>query len=138
MLSSQELVVGSQEKSKEKIVSFQDLEVWKQSHKYVLEIYKICSKFPNDERYGLTSQIKRAAVSIAANIAEGFTRRSQNDKVHFYNIAQASLHESKYYLILAKDLNFIESNAVLWKMSEEIGKMLYGLIGSIKVNYTKR
>ena len=121
-----------------KIISFQDLEVWQISHKFVLEIYKISSSFPENERYGLTSQIRRSAISVPANIAEGFVRRGRNEKIHFYNIAQASLHETKYYLILVQDLKFISSNSVLWAMSEEISKMLHGLIESIKRNYATR
>ena len=115
-----------------KIKTFQDLEVWKISHRFVLDIYKISTTFPRDELYGLTSQIRRAAVSIPANITEGFSRRSNPDKRHFYNMAQASLHEIKYYLILAQDLGYVDSNFVLWHKSEQIGKMLYRFIESTK------
>ncbi len=113
--------------------------MWKKSHKFVLEIYKISALFPKDELYGLTSQIRRASVSIPANIAEGFSRRTNLNKTQFYNIAQSSLQEVKYYLILMQDLGFVSSNFThkkLWDMSEEIGKMLHGLKDSIERNET--
>ena len=139
--SSQDPVVRNQDKTgrngKIKISSFQDLEVWRLSHKLVLEIYKMSASFPDSERYGITSQMRRSVVSVPANIAEGFIRRTEKDKIHFYNIAQSSLHETKYYLILVKDLNFIASTTTLWSMAEEISKMLHGLIGSIKLNYAR-
>jgi four helix bundle protein len=126
-MSSQVSVVRYQGKIK----SFEDLEVWQKSHALVLAIYKVSATFPKEERFGLTSQLRRAAVSVPANIAEGFTRRGLKDKVHFYNIAQASLHETKYYLILARDLSFMSSYPVLWSQADEIGKMLHGLIFSL-------
>ena len=79
--------------------TFEDLIVWQKAHQFVLEIYKLTSDFPGYELYGLTSQMRRAAVSIAANIAEGFGKRGKADKVRFLNIAQGSLEESRYYLI---------------------------------------
>ncbi len=121
-----------------KIKTFQDLQVWKRAHSFALEIYKISYHFPKDELYGITSQIRRSSVSIPANIAEGFSRRSSLDKNHFYNIAQSSLHEVKYYLILIHDLGFIESKTKLWLQAEEISKMLHGLIESVKSNYAQK
>lgn len=125
-------------KNQKKISTFQDLKVWKASHLFVLDIYKTSTIFPKDELYGITSQLRRAAVSIPANIAEGFSRRSNLDKNHFYNMAQSSLHEVKYYLILIQDLGYIESNAKLWAQADEIGKMLHGLMESVRVNYAKK
>lgn len=90
----------------------------------VLEVYKITKGFPRDENYGLTSQFRRAAVSIPANIAEGFRRRGKNDKVRFLNVSEGSLEECKYYLILAKDLAYINENKQLMSLSDEIGKLL--------------
>ena len=78
--------------------TFQDLIVWKKAHQYVLNVYKMTAEFPRSELYGLTSQFRRAAVSIPANIAEGFKKRGKADKVRFMNIAQGSLEESKYYM----------------------------------------
>ena len=134
--SSQYLVVRKSE-GEFKIKSFQDLDVWKKSHLFVLEIYKMSSSFPQNENYGITSQIRRAAVSVPANIAEGFSRRSSLDKNHFYNISLSSLHEVKYYLILTQDLGYIQSNDLLLK-SDEIAKMLNGLVASIKLTYPKK
>ena len=101
-----------------------DLIVWQKAHLLVLEVYKITKGFPRDENYGLTSQFRRAAVSIPANIAEGFRRRGRNDKVRFLNVSEGSLEECKYYLILAKDLFYIKENEQLMNLSEEIGKLL--------------
>ncbi len=130
MVDSRQNTVGSVKKIK----TFQDLEVWKASHRLALAVYKATSIFPRDEIYGLTSQMRRASVSVAANIAEGFSRRSNLDKVHFYNMAQSSLHEVKYYLILSQDLGYIDSKFTLWHTAEHIGKMLYRLIESIKTH----
>jgi four helix bundle protein len=116
----------------DKIKTFQDLIVWQKSHHLVLETYKIVGSFPKEELYGLTSQLKRAIVSVPANIAEGFKRQGKNDKLRFYNIAQSSLNESHYYFILASDLNFADTKELLIK-AEEISKLLVGLIKSIEV-----
>jgi four helix bundle protein len=93
--------------------TFQDLEVWQKAHRLVLAIYKKSIHFPKDKMFGLTSQIKRAAVSVPANIAEGFKRSGKNDKTRFYNIAQSSLEEVKYHIILAIDLKYINSDELL-------------------------
>lgn len=85
--------------------SFKDLIVWKKAHEFVLEIYRITSAFPANKLYRLQSQVRRAVVSIAANIAEGFVKRSRADKIRYFNIAQGSLEECKYYLILVQDLH---------------------------------
>lgn len=111
---------------------FEDLEVWRKAHKLVLAIYKLTRSFPNEEKYGLVSQMRRAAVSIPANIAEGFKKRTLKDKSNFYNIAQGSLEELRYYLILAKDLNDVEENQECVNLAEEISRMLHGLIRSIQ------
>lgn len=113
------------------IKDFKDLAVWQKSHKLVLQIYKMTGEFPADERFGLISQMRRAAVSIPANIAEGFRKRGKKDKMNYYNIAQGSLDEIIYYLILSKDLGYLKSNETQIADSEEIHKMLYGLIDSL-------
>jgi len=102
---------------------FDDLVVWQKAHQFVLAAYRLSRVFPRYEIYGLSSQFRRAAVSIAANIAEGFKKRGKADKVRFYNIAQGSIEESRYYLILAKDLQYgdvSESSELL----EEVSKLL--------------
>jgi len=114
------------------LTKFEDLQVWQKAHQIVLEIYKSTKQFPTDERFGLVSQMRRAAFSIPANIAEGFRKRGQKDKINFYNIAQGSMDELNYYIILSNDLGYnINKNYLLTKI-EEIAKMLTGLIKSIK------
>ena len=89
--------------------SFEDVELWKKAHAWVLEIYRFTETFPKHELFGLTSQLRRAAVSVPGNFAEGFKKTGRPDKVRFYNIAQGPLEESRYYLILARDLNYGDS-----------------------------
>jgi four helix bundle protein len=86
--------------------SFKDLIVWQKAHRFVLEAYRFTNRFPKEERYGLTSQFRDAAVSIAANIAEGFVKRTKPEKIRMMNIAQGSLEECKYYIILSSDLKY--------------------------------
>ena len=103
--------------------SFEDLIVWQKAHRLVLEIYRFTSSFPKIERYGLISQFRRAAVSIAANIAEGYKKKGQMDKVRFFNIAQGSLEECRYYVIPSKDLDY-GYNEEINNLLDEVGKML--------------
>jgi len=105
--------------------TFEDLIVWQKAHQLVLEIYKFSSYFPNHELYGLTSQFRRAAVSIAANIAEGYKKLGYKDKIRFFNIAHASLEECRYYMILSKDLNYGENDKIL-DLLQETGKLING------------
>jgi four helix bundle protein len=88
--------------------TFCELLVWQKSHALALEIYRLTKRFPREEVYGLTAQLRRAAVSVPANIAEGFKRRSDADKVRFYNISQSSLEECRYYLMLAGELGYAD------------------------------
>lgn len=90
--------------------SFEDLLVWKKAHEFVLLVYKETKTFPKDELYGLTSQFRRAAVSIPANISEGFKKKGKLDKLRFYNISQGSLEECRYYIILCNDLEYISAD----------------------------
>jgi four helix bundle protein len=103
--------------------SFQDLVVWQKAHQFVLAVYNYSDYFPQKEIYGLTSQFRRAAISIAANIAEGFKKRGRSDKARFLNIAQGSLEECRYYLVLAKDLGYGD-NPELMPLLEEVSKLL--------------
>lgn len=89
---------------------FQRVIAWQKAHEFVLLVYRISKHFPDDERFGLTSQLRRAAVSIEANIAEGYRKLNKSDKLRFLNIAQGSLEECRDYHILAKDLNYIDEN----------------------------
>lgn len=102
---------------------FQDLIVWQKAHEFVLSVYRMTSAFPKSEIYGLTSQLRRAAVSIPANIAEGFTKMGKADKVRFLNIAQASLEESRYYLLLAHDLQYNDCSRIIEQIGE-VSKLL--------------
>ena len=86
--------------------SFRDLHVWRKAHEFVLGVYPYTAAFPKYETYGLAQQLRRAAVSVPANIAEGFRRRGKPDKVRYMNIAEGSLEECRYYLILAQDLGY--------------------------------
>lgn len=115
-----------------KAKTFEDLEVWKKAHELVLEAYKVTRYFPNEEKFSLVSQMRRAAVSIAANIAEGFRKRTLKDKANFYNMSQGSLEELRYYLILSTDLGYLKDNKTLNSQCEQTGRMLYGLIKSIQ------
>lgn len=103
--------------------TFENVEVWKKAHAWVLAIYRFSESFPKQELFGLTSQLRRAAVSIPANFAEGFKKMGRADKVRFYNIAQGSLEECRYYLILARDLNY-GNPAILLDNLDEISRML--------------
>jgi four helix bundle protein len=87
--------------------TFKEVEAWKKAHENVLSIYRITENFPKNEIFGLTSQFRRAAVSVAANIAEGYKKKSNSDKLRFYNISQGSLEECRYYTLLSKDLKYI-------------------------------
>lgn len=96
--------------------TFRDLLIWQRAHQFVLCVYRETEKFPREERFGLTSQLRRSAVSTAANIAEGFVKRTVAEKLRFLNIAQGSLEESRYYLILAADLGIADLRS-----TEQIG-----------------
>jgi len=98
--------------------SFEDLVVWQRAHTFVLGVYEATQKFPREEIYGLTSQFRRAAVSVPANIAEGFEKRGKADKAKFMNIAQGSLAECRYYLILARDLGYLNPDSLFTQEAE--------------------
>lgn len=115
-----------------KAEKFEDLSVWDKAHHLVLHVYNITKNFPTEERFGLISQMRRAAISVPANIAEGFKKRTLKDKANFYNISQGSLQELRYYIILSKDLGYFTSNKYLLDIIEEIERMLSGLIKSIQ------
>src|SRR3954462_11775457 len=103
--------------------SFRDLAVWGKAHAFVLAVYTFTAAFPREETYGLSQQLRRAAVSIPANIAEGFRRRGKADKARFMNLAEGSLEECRYYLILANDLGYGDITR-LTALLEEVSKLL--------------
>lgn len=102
--------------------TFQELIVWQKAHQFVLLVYKFTESFPKSEMYGLTSQFRRAAISIAANIAGGYKKKGKADKARFFNISQGSIEECQYYLILASDLEF-GNTSELQNLLDEVSKM---------------
>lgn len=117
-----------------KIQSFTDLVAWQESHKLVLIIYEITKKFPKEEMFGLIMQLRRAAVSITSNIAEGFSRQSYKDKPHFYSMALGSLTELQNQILVAKDVKYITSDEFKTVADQTImaSKLINGLIKSSK------
>ena len=112
----------------------EDMDVYKRAHIFTLYMYKITSEFPKEERYGLTSQIKRSSASINANLMEGSARKTNGEYRQFIHIARGSAEELRYHLILARDLNFVSdliANKCLDELNE-ISKMLNGLLKVIK------
>lgn len=103
--------------------SFRDLRVWQKAHEFVLAVYGFSESFPEREKYGLAHQLRRAAVSIPANIAEGFGKRSPADKARFLNMAEGSVEECRYYLILSQDLGYGQTE-LLTSTLEETSKLL--------------
>ena len=124
--------------SEKKVQSFEDLKVWQKAHTITLEIYKVTQKFPAEEKFGLISQIRRSASSVAANIVEGFRKKSLRDSLNFYTIADASLEELKYHLLLSRDLEYIKEGEYqnILGLCEEVGKLLTRWIQSQR-NYLK-
>jgi len=104
--------------------SFESLIVWKEAHKMTLFVYKLTKSFPKEELFGLTSQFRRAVVSISANIAEGYKKLSVADKLRFMNISQGSLEECRYYIILSNDLGYISESEKL-ELDNIIAKTSY-------------
>ena len=90
--------------------TFKDIVAWQYCHRFVLLTYRVTKHFPEDEKFGLVSQFRRAAVSIAANIAEGYKKLSRADKLRFFNMSQGSLEECRYYIILSHDIEYIDDN----------------------------
>jgi four helix bundle protein len=118
--------------------SFTDLVVWQKAHEFVLQLYRFTEHFPRAEIFALTTQMRRAAVSVPANISEGFGKRTTAEKLRLLNIAEGSLEESKYYLILSRDLRYGEVEE-LQKLLQTVARLLSGYRGAIsKRAYPKR
>ncbi len=119
-----------------KISTFRDLKVWQKAHRLVLEVYKITKSFPSDEKFGLSSQLRRAAASISTNIVEGQKRKSRKEFLHFLNLADSSLEETKYHLLLGFDLAYIshEKFELISENCDEVGRMLCGFQKSLLLN----
>jgi four helix bundle protein len=114
--------------------NYQQLTVWKRAHVFALELYRSTGSFPNRERYGITSQLRGAAISVVSNIAEGSGRNGNRDHARFLQIARGSICELECQLLLARDLGYLtpETWSALDKPCREIGKMLNGLIRSLR------
>jgi four helix bundle protein len=115
--------------------SFRDLLVWRKAHAFVLAVYAFTAGFPKQETYGLALQMRRAAVSVPANIAEGFRRRGKREKARYMNIAEGSLEESRYYLILAQDLGYGDTDR-LNSALEEVSRLLSTYTAAILTSST--
>lgn len=120
--------------NKQKIKSFKDLNAWKEGHELVVEIYRITKYFPKEEQFGLTNQIRRAAVSITSNLAEGFGRQTAKEKHQFYSIARGSLSEVENQLQIAFDVGFLPVGDYTYCNSqvEKVGRLITGLRKSVQ------
>ncbi|MFA6278860.1 MAG: four helix bundle protein [Candidatus Paceibacterota bacterium] len=116
----------------EKIRTFKDLNAWKKSHELVIKTYLLTKNFPKEELFGIVNQMRRAAVSIPSNIAEGFSRNSYKEKVQFYSIARGSLTELESQCLIARDLHYIASGdySEIEDMLLQVNKILSALISS--------
>lgn len=117
-----------------KIKSFTDLYAWQKGHELVLEIYRITKQFPSEEKFGLSDQMRRCAVSITSNIAEGFSRKGDKEKLQFYYISLGSVTELQNQLLISHDINYMK-NSEFQKIAEksvEVSKLINGLIRSLK------
>ena len=115
--------------SDQRITSFTDLVAWQKAHKLVVAVYEMLKAFPDFEQYGLANQMRRSAVSVTSNIAEGFTRSGKKEKVQFYAIAKASLTEMQNQLLISKDVGYIKEKLFkeMAQASIEVGKLITGL-----------
>jgi four helix bundle protein len=113
---------------------FTNLKVWQRGHGLVLDVYRATKSFPVDERYGLTSQLRRAALSVPTNIAEGSKRESRQEYARFLNIAEGSLAEAEYLVMVARDLGYLQTDATTKLLEEvsETAKMLHGLRSKVE------
>ncbi|WP_019946551.1 four helix bundle protein [Hymenobacter aerophilus] len=119
------------EAKREPAKNFQQLVVWQKAHQLVLMVYRVTESFPKHELFALTSQLRRAAVSVPANIAEGFRKRGARDKLRFFNTAEGSLEETHYYFLLSRDLGYADT-ASLIEQANEVGRLLEAYGKSIR------
>ena len=109
---------------------FENLQVYQKAHRWVLEVYKLTRRFPKEELFVLTAQLRRAAISVPSNICEGYRKRSKADKLYSYNVAQNSLEEARYQLILAHDLGYADTETVR-TLLDEVSRMLDAYVRAI-------
>ena len=116
------------------MTDFKHLQVWRKAHEMTLDTYRVTAAFPKEELYGLTSQLRRAAASIGANIAEGCGRRSDGEMCRFLQIARGSASEAEYHFLLARDLHLLEENEflILTRQADELQRMLTALMQTIR------
>jgi four helix bundle protein len=103
--------------------TFQEVDVWRVAHAWVVDVYRLTARFPRHEVFGLTAQLRRAAVSVPGNFVEGYNRMTRADKARFYNIAQSSAEESRYYLILASDLGYANTDELVERLNGVCGRL---------------
>jgi len=118
----------------EKILHFTDLDAWRYGHELAVAVYKVTEQFPQKEIFGLTYQVRKSAVSVPSNIAEGFSRKTSKEKQHFYYISKGSLFELQSQLLIARDIGFIKSSEyeVFEQKTETVCKLICGLIKDTK------
>lgn len=116
---------------------FEDLVMWQKGHALTLRVYKITKTFPREELFGLVSQMRRAAMSVPANIAEGFSKKGHSDKARFMNTAQGSLEELRYYFILARDLAYLPGDTK-WTDVDEVARMLGAYVRTLRSTSTPK
>jgi four helix bundle protein len=116
------------------VTDFKRLKVWQKAHEMTMDTYRVTAAFPREEMYGLTSQLRRAAASIGANIAEGCGRRSDGEMCRFLQIARGSASEAEYHFLLARDLHFLPEKDFqkLTRQADELQRMLTGLMQSVR------
>ena len=114
--------------------TFEELIAWQKAHAFVLDVYRITKNFPKEEIFGLTSQLRRASVSCASNIVEGFSRWTALDKAKHYNIAEASLEEARYQLLLANDLGYHDT-AEIRQSALEVKRLTSALASSVRSSH---
>lgn len=114
--------------------SFTDLQVWQKAHDLTLEVYRATTNFPDSERFGVVSQLRRATASVPANIAEGFGRRTSKEFLQFLGVANGSLQEVRYFMLLSKDLRYLDDEEYrrLDSQCEAIGRMITALGRSLR------
>lgn len=119
-----------------KVRTFQDLIVWQKAHALTLSVYEATKQFPSDEKYGITSQMRRAAYSVPSNIVEGHSRKGRGEFKQFLSIAAGSLAELRYFLILSRDLGHLnlKDYEKLWQNAEEVGRVLYSFTHSLNAS----
>ncbi len=113
--------------------TYEDLIVWRKAHELVLGVYEVTATFPKEEVFGLTSQVRRSAISVPSNIVEGFNRKGKSDKLKFYNYSDASLEEMRYQLQLSQDLGFADTST-LQEKAKEVRRILSSYTEKLKAS----